>query len=78
MRKKLSLNVEALAVESFATAERAEGRGTVRAHGTDGCGADDCTWWNSCVCPSAYYVCATPPGVTHYSCNYTRDWRCTA
>ena len=67
--KKLELRVEELAVESFQTGREPGRPGTVRGHG------DDCTWFASCVCQTAYYVCNTAPG-TNYSCNYTHDERC--
>lgn len=70
MRKKLSLDVDALSVSSFPTAARDEGRGTVRA------AADDCTCKASCACPSAYYYCNTNPVNTIYSCHYTANVSC--
>ncbi|HEX5727553.1 MAG TPA: hypothetical protein VFX98_18920 [Longimicrobiaceae bacterium] len=71
MKKKLSLDAEALAVESFATGtQTGRGEGTVHAN------ADDCTWFVSCPCPTHRYQCADSPE-TSYSCNYTHDHRCT-
>lgn len=71
---KLTLNVEDLAVESFATAPEKDGRGTVRAH------AD--TWINSCP-QSCDWTCNTrndgtcPTGFTcHESCGGTCDAGC--
>jgi hypothetical protein len=62
--KKTRLNVEALVVESFETANgRAAARGTVHAHAP-------CTHWRSCVCPTAYYHCGDGHQ-TLYSCDYT-------
>lgn len=68
--KKLRLHPESLKVDSFRTAEGpAGGPGTV--HGR----ADDCTWFATCLCKTAYYQCGTGPH-TIYSCNYTSDDRC--
>jgi hypothetical protein len=68
--KKLRLHVENLRVESFQTSEVApRSAGTVQGH------ADDCTWFVSCLCKTAYYNCGTGPH-TIYSCNYTHDDRC--
>ncbi|HSU15090.1 hypothetical protein [Longimicrobium sp.] len=70
MRKKLSLNVDELAVSSFETGEgEAAGRGTV--HGE----AAACTCNASCVCPSAIYWCAEI-AYTVYSCDYTKNASC--
>ncbi|HSU15091.1 hypothetical protein [Longimicrobium sp.] len=68
--KKLSLNLERLAVTSFSTSAAEEGRGTVRA------AADDCTCARSCACPSAYFYCNTNPVNTIYSCQYTANASC--
>ncbi|MBV9108221.1 MAG: hypothetical protein JO306_02310 [Gemmatimonadetes bacterium] len=70
MKKKLELDVDALAVSSFATAKAAEARGTVHA------AADNCTCAASCACPSAYYYCNTNPVNTIYSCHYTANVSC--
>jgi hypothetical protein len=68
--KKLRMRVDELAVESFATAGHAgRRRGTVRGRG------DDCTWFESCFCETAYAVCGTGPATIH-SCTYTNDERC--
>ena len=75
MSKKLSLDVDELTVETFATAPAEEPRGTVEAHATPGC-VDDCTYFATCLCKTNYYQCGTGPH-TIYSCNYTNDWRCT-
>lgn len=66
---KLTLRLESLSVESFATAAGERRTGTVRGHG------DDCTWYDSCLCETAYYHCGTGPATIH-SCNYTNDERC--
>jgi hypothetical protein len=67
--KKLRLDAEKVAVESFATAAERARPGTVRGHG------DDCTWFESCFCETAYAVCGTGPATIH-SCTYTGDERC--
>lgn len=67
--KKTKLQVEHLSVESFATGQTAEGRGTVRGQ------ADDCTWVKTCLCPTAYYHCGTGPH-SIFSCDYTQNERC--
>lgn len=66
---KLKLRIESLAVESFPTLADAAGRGTVRGLG------DDCTYFESCLCETAYYYCGTGPATIH-SCTYTNDERC--
>lgn len=68
--KKLTLDVERLAVSTFATSDGEGGRGTVRA------AADDCTCAASCACPSAYFYCNTNPVNTIYSCQYTANASC--
>jgi hypothetical protein len=65
---KLKLRPENLTVESFTTADPDRRRGTVRGH-------DDCTWFESCFCRTAYAVCGTGPATIH-SCTYTNDERC--
>lgn len=70
MKKKLGLDMDALAVSSFATADAAETRGTVHA------AADNCTCAASCACPSAYFYCNTNPVNTIYSCHYTANASC--
>lgn len=82
--KKMKLGLEGLTVESFATGQGADARGTVRARG------DGCTQGDTCLCPTAYYHCGTGPA-TIYSCDFTEvcatefcetegcvsgDWRC--
>ena len=67
--KKLALRLDSLAVESFTTAANPTRRGTVRGQG------DDCTWFDSCFCETAYAVCGTGPATIH-SCTYTNDERC--
>lgn len=62
--KKLKLDADQVAVESFPTdAVPAEPRGTV--HGAA------CTYHDSCLCPSAYYYCGDGYQ-TIYSCDYSR------
>jgi hypothetical protein len=70
LKKKLTLDVDGLAVSSFPTSAPAAGRGTV--HGA----ADDCTCKASCACPSAYFYCNTNPVNTIYSCHYTANASC--
>jgi len=78
MSKKLELNVESLAVDSFENAPPAEQRGTVQGHGPDPTPPEyECTYAATCLCKTAYYQCGTGP-YTIYSCNYTNDWRCSA
>jgi hypothetical protein len=70
MTKKLTLELDALSVESFPTsAVPAEPRGTVRGAG------DDCTCVESCLCPTNAYYCATAPA-TVVSCTYTQNVSC--
>jgi hypothetical protein len=66
--KKLKLQLENLAVDSFATGAAGAEPGTVH-------GQADCTWFQSCLCKTAYYHCGTGP-YTIYSCTYTNDDRC--
>lgn len=67
---KLRLAVESLEVESFRTDPDAGRKpGTVKGHG------DDCTWFESCFCETAYVHCGTGPATIH-SCTYTHDERC--
>lgn len=73
MHKKLRLDVERLAVESFTPAEGSAGpRGTVRAAQEQiepiG-GGGTCTQWESCDCWTAYYRCQYFD-YTEYSCDY--------
>jgi hypothetical protein len=70
MARKLSLDVDALAVESFETDGGAhEARGTVEAN------AVPCTCAKTCACPSALYYCGTI-AFTAYSCDYTFNDSC--
>lgn len=70
MRKKLRLDVDGLAVESFDTEREAEKeRGTVRAHGPA------CTCAASCDCKTAILHCAEVAW-TVYSCDYTDNESC--
>ena len=71
MRKKLVLNVEALAVDTFETGAADEQRGTV--HGAK----EACTCAASCDCPTAIYYCAEIAW-TLYSCDYTKNDSCWA
>ena len=81
MKKKLSLELEALAVDSFETSAGAGAHGTVHAHdGSAGCQptppqVDDCTCVDSCLCPSNAYYCATVRE-TAISCDYTFNGSC--
>jgi hypothetical protein len=78
MRKKLSLELDGLSVESFETADaHVGGPGTVR-------GAEDqapapaafgCTCANTCLCKTAYYFCGDGYH-TLYSCDYTHNESC--
>lgn len=71
MRNKLRLDVERLAVESFAAEDGAAGpRGTVRAAQQQVEPGDDwCTYWLSCDCWTAFYRCERYD-FTAYSCDY--------
>ncbi|HVG45146.1 MAG TPA: hypothetical protein VM890_10465 [Longimicrobium sp.] len=79
MRRKLTLDLDALSVHSFDTTS-ADGaaRGTVLGaeSPTTTPPADDCTCDKSCACPSAYFYCNTGPAYTNYSCNYTKNASC--
>jgi len=69
MRKKLSLDLDALAVASFDTGDGStSSRGTVAGH-------EPCTCRASCACPSAIYWCADI-AETVYSCDYTHNASC--
>ena len=60
--KKLSLEIEALAVETFETGAEARGRGTVRAHVATGSGATcvyHCTFAGD-TCQNACFTYACP------------------
>jgi len=70
MRKKLSLELESLKVDSFDTeAREAAPRGTVQAN------AAACTCWASCLCRTAYYYCGDGPHTIH-SCDYSYNQSC--
>ena len=70
MRKKLRLDVDGLAVESFDTEREAEEeRGTVRAH------LPACTCDPSCDCKTSIFLCAEYTW-TLYSCDYTAYESC--
>jgi hypothetical protein len=78
MKKKLSLALEALAVDSFETSAGDAVRGTVRGRESDedpipvggGCTCDD-----SCLCPTNAYYCATVHA-TVISCDYSYNGSC--
>ena len=78
MKKKLTLEVEALAVDSFETSDAGQARGTVQGLGSDPeltaeCG--DCTCVDSCLCPTNAYYCATVMA-TAISCDYSENNSC--
>jgi hypothetical protein len=82
--KKLSLEMDALAVDSFQTTPAAApGVGTVRAQSEDDPPSGTtpplyyvpCTCDASCLCPTAAYFCATAPD-TAVSCDYTVNESC--
>jgi len=81
MKKKLSLELEALAVDSFETSAGTGPRGTVNAHDASaGCQPTppeyaDCTCYASCLCPTNAYYCATVMA-TVISCDYTYNGSC--
>jgi hypothetical protein len=58
--KKTTLDVDALRVESFETADARGGRGTVRAHDGGGCTVPP---YGSCV-----YTCGNQPACTEDVC----------
>ena len=74
MKKKLSLELEALAVDSFETSAASNANGTV--HGAATQPVDHCTCDASCACPSAYFYCNTGAAHTNYSCNFTNNVSC--
>jgi len=78
MPRKLTLDLDALAVHSFETTPAdGESRGTVLgAESPTTPPVDHCTCDKSCACPSAYYYCNTNPVYTHYSCGYTQNASC--
>jgi hypothetical protein len=81
MKKKLSLELEALAVDSFETSTATDGNGTVYGHdGSAGCQPTPpdyapCTCYDSCLCPTNAYYCATVHA-TVISCDYTYNGSC--
>jgi hypothetical protein len=78
MTKKLSLELDALSVESFETAGApGEGVGTVHAAEDESEAPNyfDCTCANTCLCKTAYYWCGDGYQ-TIYSCNYTNNESC--
>jgi hypothetical protein len=78
MKKKLSLELEGLSVDSFATADAPEARaGTVQGaeDESDAPAYFDCTCFNTCLCKTAYYYCGDGYQ-TIYSCNYTHNESC--
>jgi hypothetical protein len=82
MKKKLSLELEALAVDSFETSTAAGGNGTVHGHddGSAGCQPTPpdyapCTCYDSCLCRTNAYYCATVHA-TVISCDYTYNGSC--
>jgi hypothetical protein len=79
MKKKLSLDVDALAVSSFEAGE-AQGGGEGTVHGRRAIEPTppqqaECTCFASCDCPSAYYWCGDG-FYTLYSCRYTQNASC--
>jgi hypothetical protein len=82
MKKKLSLELEALAVDSFETSTGAGGHGTVHGqaattvcHPTPPEYDPPCTCDDSCLCPSNAYYCATVMA-TVISCEYSYNDSC--
>lgn len=75
--KKLSLDLDRLSVESFATDAVEEVTGTVRGaeDGGEAAARAACTCFASCLCPSAYYWCGEGYH-TIYSCDYTANASC--
>jgi len=69
MRKKLEMDVDRLAVETFETGTAEDERGTVHGHG------DGCTCAASCDCKTAIMHCAEIAW-TVYSCDYTDNESC--
>jgi hypothetical protein len=70
--KKLRLNVDALTVQSFATADQASSRGTV--HG------EECTCPTNCTCPGCPSCGETCPNTCAETCDdatcNTCDYSC--
>ena len=76
MKRKLSLELDTLSVDSFATEALPEAApGTVRAAEDEAQNVAACTCAYSCVCPSAYYWCGDGYQ-TLYSCDYTKNASC--
>jgi hypothetical protein len=84
MKKKLSLELEALSIESFDTTSAArDARGTVRGNDSEGDDPqptpplyiDVCTCRPTDLCKTAAYHCATAPH-TAVSCEYTYNGSC--
>jgi hypothetical protein len=77
--KKLSLEPDTLAVESFETGATPPLHGTVRGHRdpqpTPPVQLEDCTCFASCLCPTSAFYCATVQQ-TAISCNYTFNESC--
>jgi hypothetical protein len=82
MNRKLSLDLDALSVDSFETTDSlgASG-GTVKGHVDDTPAptppvyADNCTCRPTDLCRTAYYYCGTGPYTIH-SCHYTQNVSC--
>jgi hypothetical protein len=78
VKKKLSLEFDALTVDSFDTVAAGGTRGTVQGLESDEIelpvGAD-CTCADSCLCPTNAYYCATVQA-TVVSCDYTYNGSC--
>lgn len=77
MDRKRKLDLDGLAVDSFATQAAPPARGTVHAHDDDVLGVKGCTCQGTCLCDTAYYYCGTGP-FTIYSCDYTANRSCAA
>ena len=73
--KKLRLEIEELAVESFDVAAAREPEGTVLAHGNTFDGGQTCdggnTCWDSCDGVCGTYYCITDGSCWNISCVYT-------
>ena len=64
--RKLTLDLDALSVQSFATGGEARDRGTV-----EGNQKLPCTGGTTCACASGYWACTTSRQ-TQQSCDWTR------
>jgi hypothetical protein len=78
--KKLSLDLDALAVDSFETGAPRPLHGTVRGHAIVAPQPtppeyEACTCYASCLCPTNAYYCATVRA-TVISCDYTYNGSC--